>query len=280
MAHRSHWQQIKSYIWLVFGGACLFGALVFWAITDKQEDLVEVEKKAETEVELQIQPEKLSTMNHLGALLDEVKPLDMMTRAVVTAQHESEFRGSKFIADEKNAYALELFRVSDEAILKNFLKKQADKSKLRYLRLSGEDFPEQYVLLYGLYRNASDAKQALADLKIALPPSVKPQAVEIGEYQPYVNDLGSDELNTNAKLYAVHLKTVPLPRVDEAQIAAKRAEAQARQAELPKASTTTTTVTRRDAEGNVVNVQQSQSNADGVQQKTPAAQPEVTDPFN
>lgn len=282
MALRTHWQQIQNYIWLVFGGACLFFALVFWAITDKNE-LVEVEKKAETEVELQIQPEKVSAMNHLGALTDEVKPLDMTARVVATAQHEAEFRGTKFVNDQKKSYTIELFRVSDEAILKNFLKKQADKSKFLYLRLSGEDRAEQYVLLYGVYRSAGDAKQALSELKLNLPASVKPVAVEIGQYQPYVNDLGSDELKAGSKQYAVNLRAAPLPAVDEAQIAAKRAEAQAQRAAEAKAdsaATTTTTVTRRDADGNVVNVQQSQSGADVPHSKNSPAQQEVTDPFN
>lgn len=275
MALRTHWQQIQNYIWLVFGGACLFFALVFWAITDSK-DLVEVEKQAETEVELQIQPEKVSAMNHLGALFDEVSPLDMTTRVVTTAQHEAEFRGSKFVAERKKSYVIELFRVSDEAILKSFLKKQADRKGFTYLRLSGEDHPEQYVLFYGLYRNADDAKNALEALKITLPASVKPIVAEIEKYQPLVNDLGTDELSSQAKLYNVLLKTAPLPKIDEAQLAAVRAKAQAQQALEPKQSTTTTTVTRRDADGSVVDVQKSQSSVE----KTAPVQQEVTDPFN
>lgn len=282
MAWRTHWQQMQNYIWLAFGGACLFFALVFWAITDSDE-LVEVEKKAESEVELQIQPEKVASMNHLGALFDEVKPLDMTTRVVTAAQHEAEFRGTKFINEQKSAYAIELFRVTDEAILKNFLKKQPDRKGFTYLRLSGEGHPEQYVLLYGIYRNAAGAESALADLKLDLPASVKPAAAEIGKYQPLVNDLGSDELSASSQLYEVKLKTAPLPKIDEAQMAALQAKAKAQQkaAEPPaKVATTTTTVTQRDADGNVVNVQRSQSSAEQPAHPKAPAQQEVADPFN
>lgn len=278
MALRTHWQQIQNYIWLVLGGACLFFALVFWAITDSK-DVVEVEKKAETEVELHIQPEIVSSMNHLGALSDEVKPLDMATRVVMTAQHEAEFRGTKFVNEQKKSYAIELFRVTDEAILKSFLKKQPDRKGFLYLRLSGGDHPDQYVLLYGVYKNAGEAKNALADLNVVLPTSIKPIVVGIEKYQPLVNDLGSDELSTQAKLYAVKLKTAPLPQVDEAQIAAIKVQAQ--QAVVPKESTTSTTVTRRDADGNIVGVQKSQSSVEQpVRPKTAPVQQEVTDPFN
>ncbi len=279
MALRTHWQRMQNYIWLAFGGACLFFALVFWAITDTDE-LVEVEKKAETEVELQIQPEKVAAMNHLGALFDEVKPLEMTTRVVTAAQHEAEFRGTKFVNEQKNAYAIELFRVTDEAILKNFLKKQPERKGFTYLRLSGEGHPEQYVLLYGIYRNAAGAESALTDLKLGLPASVKPAAAEIGKYQPLVNDLGTDELSASSQLHEVKLKTAPLPKIDEAQAAALQAQVKAKaqqKAAEPKAATTTTTVTQRDAAGNVVNVQRSQSSAEHP--KAPVQQ-EVADPFN
>ena len=158
------WQKIQHYFWLVCGVCCLFAALVFWAVTDS-EDVIEIEKKPETEVQLQIQPEKVATMTHLGALFQEVKPLDLNTRTVVNASHEPEFRGTKFVNEAKNQHAIELFRVTNEAILKSFLKKQSDRKPFIYLRISGENQPEQYVLLYGQYKTAAQANQALSTLK-------------------------------------------------------------------------------------------------------------------
>ena len=279
-ARQSQWQKIHHYIWLVAGATCLFAALVFWAITDTKE-LVEVEKVAETEVELQIQPEKVAAMSHLGALNEEVRPLDMTTRVVATAQHEPEFRGTKFISDTSKQYAIELFRVSNEDILKSFLRKQAERHKFVYLRLSGEDHPEQYVILLGPYSSQNDAKSNLAALNIALPASVKPAVVELKQYQPYVNDLGSDETSSNQKLYAVKLKPAALPKIDEAQLAARKALAAVSNAISPQANaTTSTTVTRRDASGNVVDVQKSQSSVETPRAKPAPAEQEVTDPFN
>lgn len=279
-ARQSQWQKIHHYIWLVAGAVCLFAALVFWAITDTKE-LVEVEKVAETEVELQIQPEKVAAMSHLGALNEEVRPLDMTTRVVATAQHEPEFRGTKFISDTSKQYAIELFRVSNEDILKSFLRKQAERHKFVYLRLSGEDHPEQYVILLGPYSSQNDAKSNLAELNIALPASVKPAVVELKQYQPYVNDLGSDETSSNQKLYAVKLKPAALPKIDEAQLAARKALAAVSNAISPQANaTTSTTVTRRDASGNVVDVQKSQSSVETPRAKPAPTEQEVTDPFN
>lgn len=273
------WQKIQHYFWLVTAVGCLFVALIFWAITDKDQ-VTPVEKKPETEVELLIQPEKVASMIHLGALNEEVHPLDMTTRTIVNANHEAEFRGTKYVTQFKNQYAIELFRVSDEIIIKNFLRKQVDRNKFIYLRLSGENMPEQYVLLYGAYKSANQAKQTLDQLNMDLPKSVKPAVQQIQDYQPYVNNLGSDELTSNQKLYQVRLKNVPLPKVEEIVVPKPQSQPSSN-----TSSTTSTTIVRRDPSGNVVDVQKSESTVPS----TPRAQPngqqraeeqEISDPFN
>ena len=277
-ALRTPWQKIQHYFWLVCGVGCLFFALVFWAITDKDE-LVEITKNAETEVELQIQPEKVAAMNHLGALNDEVHPLNMNKRTIVNANHEAEFRGTKYVNDHLRSFSIEVFRVKDEAILKNFLKKQLDRKNFVYLRVVGENIPEQYVLLYGLYASENEAKQNLTALNMGLPASIKPSAISLKSFEKLVDNLGSDELSTNQKKYEVVLRNVPLPQVDAA-LAAKRTQVQ-----TPQGSSTTTTIARRDESGKVVDVQKSES---GVETPVPKPQvqnnrsqpTEIKDPFN
>ena len=285
---RTPWQHIQHYIWLVYGVVCLFAAIVFWAITDT-DSLVEVEKSAETESELQIQPEKVAATNLLGALQDEVRPLEMMTRTVTTENYEPEFRGSKFVSENKNATTIELFRTTKNDIIQSFLKKQTDRQNFFYLRLSGEDQIEQYVLVYGLYKNSNEAKRILQQLPFQFPKSVLPQVVEMKNYLPLVNDMGAEEMGTNHKLYAVQLKSAPLPRVDESLLSfpTPKAQSQANQSVDHKAATTSTTVTRRDEQGNIVDVQQSRSSVETAPKNTmPNAEPnkipekEINDPFN
>lgn len=281
-ALRTPWQKIQHYFWLVCGVCCLFAALVFWAITDTDE-VVEVEKKPETEVELQIQPEKVASMTHLGALSDEVKPLDLNTRIVVNVSHEPEFRGTKYIGEVKKQHAIELFRVGNEVILKTFLKKQQDRKPFVYLRLSGENQPEQYVLLYGLYKTAAEAKQALSALNLNLPKSVQPKVVAMQQYANLVNSMGSEELANTQKLYEIQLKNVPLPKVDESVQIRPKAQPSA-PVVTPKESTTSTTIVRRDQEGNVVDVQKSQSHVEGSPRSSNGnsrpQENEISDPFN
>ena len=283
------WQKVQHYFWLVCGVCCLFAALIFWAITDS-DAVIEVEKKPETKVQLQIQPEKVATMTHLGALFDEVKPLDLNTRTIVNATHEPEFRGTKFVNEAKKQHAIELFRVSNEAILKSFLKKQPDRKPFIYLRISGENQPEQYVLLYGQYKTAAEANQALSTLNLNLPASVKPEVVLIQQYVSLVNNLGSEELASNQKLYEIRLKNVPLPKVDESV----RLRQQTRAEVKPRSSdaTTSTTIVRRDAAGNVLDVQKSESAVEGAPQpqnnnnrpnqggNSRPQNNEISDPFN
>src|SRR5690554_3516386 len=273
-ASQSVKQRVQNSIWLVCGALCLPLAINFWAITDRDE-LVEVEKAPESEVELQIQPAKVAATAHLGAFIDEVKRLEQTKRLTASGLHEPEFRGTKFISEQRKNQTIELFRVSEEDIIKGFLKKQADRQNFLYIRLSGENRAEQYVLLYGNYKNTSQAQSALEQLALQLPASVKPVVTSFMDYLPFVNDLGAEEVSLNNKLYEVALKPAALPKIDESLLAAPKQSATS-----PQRSTTT--VTRRDQDGNVVDVQKSQS---GVAPPAPASnntttEQEISDPFN
>lgn len=279
-ALRTHWQKIQQSIWLLGAVLCLLAALIFWAMTDREE-LVEIEKQPESEIELQIQPEKVAATTYLGGLQEEVRPLELTTRLTASGLHEAEYRGTKFIQEQKNNSTIELFRVNDENIIKSFIKKQTDRSKLFYIRLSGEGQAEQYVMLYGSFGNKREAAQTLTALPFKFPETIQPVVVQFADYRPYVNDLGADEMGLSTKLYAVNLRPAAVPKIDESALArppATTTTAPTTQAVAPQNSTTSTTITRRDQEGNVVDVQKSQSGTAPTQPDAP--EPEVRDPFN
>ncbi len=261
---RTFWQNVQQYIWLVGGIACLLLAFIFWVITDSKK-LVEVEKSADSDAPVQIQPEKVATTPNLGALADEVRPLDLTTRTVASGEHEPEFRGTKFINENKKQWTLEIFRASDEDIIKNFLKNRTDRNKFIYFRLSGEQQAEQYVLVYGTFKRSDDAIQQLTQINLQLPESIKPQPQQFSSYAPLVNDLGADEMKGgNNQLYEVRLRPAALPTIDESLLMAGSTNAAVNiQPKAPATnSATKTTIVRRDAQGNVVDVQKSNSNID------------------
>lgn len=282
-ALRTHWQKIQQSIWLLGAVLCLLAALIFWAMTDREE-LVEIEKQPESEIELQIQPEKVAATTYLGGLQEEVRPLELTTRLTASGLHEAEYRGTKFIQEQKNNSTIELFRVNDENIIKSFIKKQTDRSKLFYIRLSGEGQAEQYVMLYGSFGNKREAAQTLTALPFKFPETIQPVVVQFADYRPYVNDLGADEMGLSTKLYAVNLRPAAVPKIDESVLArppATTTTAPTTQAVAPQNSTTSTTITRRDQAGNVVDVQQSQSGTVPAQVQPDAPESEeVHDPFN
>ncbi len=288
-AIRTNWQNIRQYIWLVGGLLCLVVAFICWIATDTKE-LVAVANPIE-ESQVQIQPEKVAATAHLGALMDEVRPLEMTTRMVAAGNHDPEFRGTKFFQENKKNWTIELFKTSKEDVIRSFLQKQVNRNNFIYFRLSGENQTEQYVLAYGLFKNDDQAKGQLQQLGFTLPASVHPQAIQFEQYASLVNDLGSDEMTGANKLYEVRLKSAPLPVVDETLLAQAKSALSAITGTAPKTETTKTTITRRDASGNVVDVQKSQSTATtpsvpkesssdkkAVEKKAPDH--EVTDPFN
>ena len=281
VAIRRNWQNIRQYIWLIGGLLCFLFALIFWILTDTK-DLVTVVNPIE-EAQVQIQPEKVAATTHLGALMDEVRPLEMTTRVVAAGNHEPEFRGTKFFQENKKAWTVELFKASNEDIIRAFLRKQPDRKKFIYFRLSGENQTEQYVVAYGLFNNDAQAKAQIQQLSTILPTTLRPQTVQFEKYLTSVNDLGTEEMAGGSnKMYEVKLRSAPLPAIDETLIART---ASSTGAEGPSETTTKTTITRRDASGNVVDVQKSQSSV--VKKEPKASVPEkkaeehtVTDPFN
>lgn len=98
-----------------------------------------------------------------------------------------------------------------------------------------------------------------------LPDSVKPQPQQFSSYAPLVNDLGADEMKGgNNQLYEVRLRPAALPRIDESLLMSAPASSTLNTQPKPTStnSATKTTIVRRDAAGNVVDVQQSNSNID------------------
>lgn len=286
VAIRTNWQNIRQYIWLIGGLLCLLAALIFWAITDTKDLVTVTNPIGETQV--QIQPEKVAASAHLGSLMDEVRPLEMTTRVVTAGNHAAEFRGTKFFQENKKAWTVELFKVTDEDIIRSFLQKQLDRKNFIYFRLSGENQTEQYVLVYGVFKNDDQAQAQLKQLNFKFPNTIHPQAIQFEKYASLVNDLGSDEMMGTNKLYEVKLKSAPLPVIDESLLAqAKSALTAIGSAAL---NTTQTTITRRDESGTVVDVQKSQSTIAQPQNKTKdptvtstekkPVEHEISDPFN
>ena len=286
---RKYWQNSQRYIWLVSGVLCLLIALVFWAGSDTRQELVEVNKAVESDAELQIQPARVTATTNLGTLQNAVRPLALTTRVVATGNHSNEFRGTKFILEQKNKSSIQLFSTTDEDIVKSFLNKQANRKNYFYIRLSSEQQPERYVLFYGIYSGENEAKQAFEQLDLKLPASVQPEVVTLGDYQAQVSDMGMEEMLGATQLYEVRLRAAALPKVDEATINRIQQKANNSTSTTVQAgnATTSTTVTRRDAAGNVIEVQKSQSHVDSGTKSTASnngdsssVRQEIADPFN
>lgn len=278
----SNWQNIQQYIWLIGGLLFLISAFVFWLITDTKELVTQTKQIEETQ--LIIQPEKVAATTYLGGLTDQVRPLQLTARKISTGNHLAEFRGTKYIEANKRNWFIELFRVRNEDVIKSFLLKQENRQNLIYFRLSGEEQVEQYVLGFGSYKSENEAKSQLQNLAIQLPNSVKPKVEKFEQFTALINDLGSEELLGNTKLYEVRLKSAPLPMIDESLIAQPKPE----NLVDPAKTTTNTTIIRKDRAGNVIDINRSQTSVDQTSQKDTsknaadkrALDNQISDPFN
>ncbi|MCT9189298.1 hypothetical protein KTH11_18975, partial [Acinetobacter baumannii] len=106
-------------------------------------------------------------------------------------------------------------------------------------------------------------------LNLDLPESIKPQPQQFSTYAPLVNDLGADEMKGGiSQTYEVRLRPAALPKIDESLLIGTGVGGAVNTPPKVVApatnSTTRTTIIRRDAEGNVVDVHQSNSAADAA----------------
>ncbi|MFT4021413.1 MAG: hypothetical protein QM666_07845 [Acinetobacter sp.] len=264
--------SILQFLLLFIAGLSLLFAFIFWLITDIKPLKKQLEQVDE-EATPQFQTEKVAAVPNLGVMTDQVRPLQQTTRVVASGSHSPEFRGTKFLQANLNAYSIQILYVTKEDVIRDFLDRQTSSQNFIYFRLSAENQPEHYVLNYGLYKSEQEAQNQLRQLKLDLPKSVHPKVVVLKGYSSFVNDMGMDELSNDNQLYEVRLKPAAVPKVDELQqqaIAAGLAAA-ARAAEAESNSTTHMTITRRDEHGNVVNVEQSRSDVPHSAASVPAA---------
>ena len=203
-------------LWLVLGGTSAVTAVIFLSMLSHQAKL----HPKKTAVEQAEQPnahvtvEKVAATNDVGAFTKEVPAIALTksTASVAIGSHEPEFRGSKFIEDNKNKWTLQIFQVRDEDIISSYLDKRDDRKQFNYLRLNDSKNPEQFVLLYGTYPDAQTALQQASRLNFGLPNSIKVTAQKISSYRALVNDLGSDEANSALTLRTVVLNKVAIPK--------------------------------------------------------------------
>lgn len=203
--------RYKPWLSLIVGGVCLAVSVVV-LLTVKPVVNPEQDNNEDV-VYPSFQAEQVAAVSNLGVLIDQVKPLQQTTRVVISSVHEPEFRGTNFVQDNRNRYAVQLFKIGKEDIIKDFLQQRSDRKNFIYLRLTTTAEPDKYVLIYGIYDGEQEAQAVLKRLNLNLPKTIQPTVEKVDSYKPYVRDMGSDEGVQTAKLYDVRLTNAPLPRV-------------------------------------------------------------------
>lgn len=265
-------QIMTNSTWVMLGAGCMAAAFVLWImqvrIPEVQEVHVEEEQEAQ-QAARPVQAEAIGLTSNLGNFSYEVPAMNVVQRETDNGQRAAEFRGAKFVAENKKAWTLQLMKVSEEDIILSYLDKREDRKDFRYLRLQDGKNPEQYVLLYGKYNNIQLAMEQLQKQSFDLPATVKIVPEKISTYAPLVNDLGSDEIASGAKLRDVVLTKAALPKVMD--LIPKPAPTP-----IDTLAGTSTTVQRKDQDGNVKSTQTENSTVAAAKKEVARPNPEST----
>lgn len=285
------WQNVKQALWLSLAITCLVIVLIFWAMqakSNKTKEVVPVEVQDVAENSA-IRQQSVLMEKKIGTFQDEVPPIDLLKRNALAGDHEPEFRGSSFIAENKNAWTLQLLKVAEEDVIRSYLNGQEDRSQFYYFRLDDQKKNKvEYVLTYGLFKNTKAAIDQAQKLNFGLPKTVKVLPEKFNAYADMVNDLGSDENNSTTKLQSILLTRAAVPKVREVAPQATAESTVARQS----LGGTTTTIQRKDESGEVqssdtehsqvkpgqnpTSAPTSNQNSNGAERQMPV---EIIDPF-
>ena len=285
------WQDVKQAIWLSLGVACLVLIFIFWIMQSKErqtKELTPIEVKNEQEQSV-TQQQSVLLDKKIGTFQEEVPPIDLLKRNALAGDHEPEFRGSAFIAENKNVWTLQLLKVAEEDVIRSYLDGREDRSQFHYFRLDDQKHNNvQYVLTYGVFKNTQAAIEDAQKVSFGLPKSVKVLPQKFNAYADMVNDLGSDENNSTTKLQSILLTRAAVPKVREV---APQATAESTFA-TQSLGGTTTTIQRTDESGEVqssdtehsqvkpgqnsTSAPTSNQNSNGAERQMPV---EIIDPF-
>ena len=285
------WQDVKQAIWLSLGVACLVLIFIFWIMQSKErqtKELTPIEVKNEQEQSV-TQQQSVLLDKKIGTFQEEVPPIDLLKRNALAGDHEPEFRGSAFIAENKNVWTLQLLKVAEEDVIRSYLDGREDRSQFHYFRLDDQKHNNvQYVLTYGVFKNAQAAIEEAQKVSFGLPKSVKVLPEKFNAYADMVNDLGSDENNSTIKLQSILLTRAAVPKVREVEPQATAESTFATQS----LGGTTTTIQRTDESGEVqssdtehsqvkpgqnpTSAPTSNQNSNGAERQMPV---EIIDPF-
>lgn len=263
-------QIMTNSTWVMLGAGCMAAAFVLWIMQVRILEVQEVHAEEEQEAQQAARPvqtEAIGLTPNLGNFSYEVPAMNVVQRETDNGQRAAEFRGAKFVAENKKAWTLQLIKVSEEDIILSYLDKREDRKDFHYLRLQDGKNPEQYVLLYGKYNNIQLAMEQLQKQSFDLPATVKIVPEKISTYAPLVNDLGSDEIASGAKLRDVVLTKAALPKVMD--LTPKPAPTP-----IDTLAGTSTTVQRKDQDGNVKSTQTENSTVAAAKKEVARPNPE------
>ncbi|MFC3902958.1 hypothetical protein SAMN05421749_10440 [Acinetobacter marinus] len=245
------WQNVKQALWLSLAITCLVIVLIFWAMqakSNKTKEVVPVEVQDVAENSA-IQQQSVLMEKKIGTFQDEVPPIDLLKRNALAGDHEPEFRGSSFIAENKNAWTLQLLKVAEEDVIRSYLNGREDRSQFYYFRLDDQKKNKvEYVLTYGLFKNTKAAIDQAQKLNFGLPKTVKVLPEKLNSYASLVNDLGSDENKSSTELRSVLLTRTALPRVP---VVPQVTPSTSASSSTSNTGGTTTTIQRKDDAGTV-----------------------------
>lgn len=173
----------QAMYWLIVAAVVAVLWLVVWLLSATPV----IANKADNEIkssDLPL-PATITELNELKAL---VKPLDNAVLVRDLRSYPDEFKDKNYFTDIGSRYAVQLMDVGENEVIVDYLNGRKDRADFAYFRYTDGNKKQRYVLTYGKFTTAEEAKAALASVNFALPDSIKPTAVKVSSLLPMIDN--------------------------------------------------------------------------------------------
>ena len=177
-AMSSKYFRRQSKFWLIGAGVTAVAWLLVW-LTSSAPAIIKKDKPKEEETQAVALPTRIENFVDLAK---EVKPIDFATLVRDMRTYPAEFKDKTYFENIANKYTVEVMDVLENEVIVDYLDGRSDRKQYAYFRYLDANKKPRYVLTYGQFATADEAKAAITTANLGLPESVTPTAVLAKDY--------------------------------------------------------------------------------------------------
>ncbi len=182
-AMSSKYFRHQSKLWLIGAGVTAAVWLLVW-ITSSAPAIIKKEQPKD-DAEQMVLPSRIENFVDLAK---EVKPIDFATLVRDMRTYPAEFKDKTYFENIANKYTVQVMDVLENEVIVDYLDGRSDRKQYAYFRYLDANKKPRYLLTYGQFATADEAKAAITTANLGLPESVVPTVALAKDYLAQIDN--------------------------------------------------------------------------------------------